>query len=53
MYYYLPIEADFGEENGDLNLLTTICNYPNSSTSGVFPHLTEILDHFEVINFVH
>jgi len=42
------IEADIKKESSESNLLTAICNYPNSPTPGVFPYLTELLDNFEV-----
>jgi len=45
---FVFVEADFKKESSESNLLATICNYPNSSIPGVFPHLTELLDNFEV-----
>jgi len=42
------VEADIIKESSESNLLAAICNYPNSSTPGIFPHLTELLDNFEV-----
>jgi len=45
---YIFVEADFIKESSESNLLATICKYPDSSTPGVFPHLTEFLDNFEV-----
>lgn len=46
MFY---IEAIIGEGTAEYNLLATICNYPDNSTPGIFPHLTDLLDSFEVV----
>lgn len=44
---FFIIEANLAKGT-ESNLLTTICNYSNSSTPGEFPYLTELLDNFEV-----
>lgn len=51
--YVCFLEADIGNGRTESNLLATICNYPNNSTPGVFPYLTELLDNFEVIILLH
>ncbi|XP_025192945.1 DNA mismatch repair protein Msh6 [Melanaphis sacchari] len=40
-------KANIKKESSESNLLTAICNYRNSSTPGLFPYLTELLDNFE------